>query len=199
MKLLILLPALLLLSCGAGRYTSSAYFDCDNKAAGGEMSDRQMLYHKILERSVVVKKDITEYASIADKKRIYVSDTVYSTFFSTTIGGSDIEKRKLHLSDIPGRIGDVRFCLKSKAELQEIANAAGDFMYLTIEDAVIAGDTAIVGIANMWMQQDATKPWMQKDNGKEKYIYMSGGGYTLKFVKVNGEWIFHEGLRSWQS
>ena len=183
---LFLILIILLANCGASSYTSSEFFDSKLTSDFNLDSDKKQLIFTILSRAVVEKKDIPDYNLIKDKKRFYIVDVHYPKFVDTIMPKS----YPINPSDIPMRIGDIEFCVKSKTEIQNIADKTDDFMYLTFGKIEIRGNYAKIGLDNGWV--------VSKKN-KGKYVIMSGGGYELHFEKINGQWRFDKVYSHWQS
>lgn len=186
-KIKILVAFIALTSCSPKLYTDNYFFDCGKNQRQNLESDRKTLITLILKRSVVVNKDVADYELIKDKKRIYVLNKWYSSFFGKT-AEDQTKEYPLTLEEIPVMISDVEFCIKSKQELQAIADKTAAFVYLIIGDIEITGDIAKIGVATFWQGRSDSRT-----------VYLSGGGYVLQYKKVNGEWIFDKGLQSWQS
>lgn len=182
LKLLIILA--MFSSCSPKAYTDSIFFDCRDKQGQNLNSDKSILIFQALNKSVVEDKDVADYGLIKDKKKLYVLDKWYSSFFGTT--EDEVKKYPLSADEVPSRISSVEFCLKSEQELQEIADKTSAFIYLSIGDIEITGDIAKVGIATGW-----------KGKSGSKTAYLSGGGYVLQYKKINGDWVFDKMLRSW--
>jgi len=169
---------------GCGSYSDAKYFNCTKTENYTKDTDKKELIYKILKRAVVDKKDIPDYNLIKDKKKIYINNEYYGA-----LQGEEAKKAMLlDISEIPPEIGEVSFCLKSKTELQTIANKTSDFLYLSFGELKIDGDIATIGIETGW------QPKINSEN-----VYLSGGGYVCQFIKVNGEWKFDKVLKNWMS
>lgn len=182
LKLLIILAVFS--SCSPKAYTDRIFFDCRDRQGQSLNSDKSILIFQALHKSVVEDKDVADYKLIKDKRKIYVLNKWYSSFFGPT--KDEVKEYPLSADDVPSRISDVEFCLKSEQELQEIADKTSAFMYLSFGDIEITGDIAKVGIATGW-----------KGKSDSKTVYLSGGGYVLQYKKINGDWVFEKVLRSW--
>jgi D-ribose pyranose/furanose isomerase RbsD len=139
-------------------------------------TNKKQLIYEILNRAFVEKKDVPGYNLIKNKKKIYICNLYLPNF----------EKRnKIHLnqSEIPSKINEVEFVIKSEKEIQNLANETNDFLYSTIKHLEINGKKAKIGLSNYWVMS-------QKNKGK--YAFMSGGMYILNFKKINGRWTFDE-------
>ena len=169
-------------SCANKIYTSREYFDCDKKSDFKADTDKKQLIYEILKRAVVSTKDIPDYQLIS-----YINNVVYSKFF----GGFDKPlESSIERSEVPNKIGNVQFCVKSKSELQKIADRTDDFLYLTLGNIKIKEDTATIGLMTSWA--------VSKEN-KNKRIMMSGGGYVWEFKKKDGTWKFVKAISHFQS
>ncbi|QTE24319.1 hypothetical protein [Polaribacter cellanae] len=190
MKKTILLLAIILTSCSRPLYIKDKHFDC-TKVRYEMDSDLKELVYKSLQRAVVVEKDIQEYQSIWKKNRIYVLNQFQ---LNETLGlpkSNSVKKdyKYLKLNEIPNKIGNVAFCLKSKSELQTIANKTWeDFLFLSFSMIKIEKDTATVKVNNTW-----------KVSKHSQKIYLSGGGYTCMYKKIKGEWKFDKIISRWIS
>jgi hypothetical protein len=180
MKRTLAVLGLTLLSCSSVKYTSKTFFD--TKPHDYQMNtDVKTLIYLCLDRAVVKERDIPDYSLISDKAHIYIQDLYY------TKNGGFITAEEFNASavvlddhDIPNQISGISFCLKSTSELQDIANQSQqDFMFLNFSLISIENNRAIVQLNNNWMVQ-------QNSEGR----YLSGGGYTCLFKKVNGQWVF---------
>jgi len=182
--IILLIISISLYNCGTASYTSSNHFDCKQSSDFKADTDRKQLIYMILNRAVVENKDIADYQLIKDKKKIYILDRYYSAFTGPTRPKSYL----LDSNNIPNQIEDVKFCLKSKNELQKIADETIPFTYLTFANIKINENTATIGISNGWQAQT---------NGN--IAYLSGGGYVWQFKKVEGTWEFDKILSNFQS
>src|SRR5437773_2444888 len=147
MKSIVALIGLIALSaCGTegNSYTSRKYFDCTQTNEFKPITDKQKLIYEILERAVIAIKDIPEYSLIKDKKNIYINKAYYSKFEAPT--KADVAEYQFENNEIPTIINDVRFCLKSRAELQKIADNTTDFVFLTLGCIEIKEKVATIGI-----------------------------------------------------
>ena len=188
-KIILLIFIFSMLSCSKKLYTDIKYFDCNKMSDFKADTDKKQLIYAILERAVVSKKDIPDYRLITDKINIYVNNISYSEFSG---GLNKPQEISIDPKEVPTEIGIVRFCVKSKMEIQAIADKTNNFLYLTLGNININEDTAKIGLSNNWVVR-------KKNNGK--YGIMSGGGYILTFKKINGSWIFDKNatISSWQS
>ncbi len=180
MKKTILFLGVVMLSCSSFKYTRKAFFD--QKPHEYQMnSDVKTLIYLCLERAVVNEKDIPDYSLIADKTHIYVHNVFYLE------NGGFVTPEELNSSpvvieenDIPAQISGVKFCLKSKPELQDIANQSRqDFMYINFNLIIIDNEKAFIQVSNKWMV-----------NQNSNTSYLSGGAYSCLFKKINGRWVF---------
>ncbi|MCL6296359.1 hypothetical protein [Jejuia spongiicola] len=178
-----------MLNCSKKLYTHSDFFDYNRTSDFKADTDTKQLIYAILERAVVSKKDIPSYKLIKDKMNIYINNVSYSKFHYWL---DKPQENLIDPKDVPTQIEKVRFCIKSKLEIQAISDKTDDFLYLIIGNIVINNETAKIGLSNNWV--------VSKKN-KGKYAIMSGGGYILTFKKINGNWIFDKNalINSWQS
>lgn len=149
-----------------------------------------------LKRAVVTEKDIQDYWSIWKKNRIYVASEYYTEIKKNkTLGEfsfSNIPHKLDNLSfeDFPSKIKSVRFCLKSRKELQKIANRTWeDFLHISFELIKIEDNKATIKINNTWIVS----------NKHPNKSYLSGGGYVASYEKINGKWQFIKIMSRWIS
>jgi phage pi2 protein 07 len=166
-------------------YTDRQFFDCVGTSDFTVNSNKRQLIYWALQRAVVENGDIPDYHMIQNKQKIYVNKTLYADFFKDTVNA------QLDVGDIPAEIKGVQFCLKSKSELQDIANRASDFMYLSLGEIKIDTHYASIGITNDWM--------LSKMSMKAGEISLAGGGYVLQYYKKNGRWVFDRITDRWIS
>jgi hypothetical protein len=154
-------------------------------------SDLKELIYKSLKRATVTNKDIPDYRLIWKKHRIYVLNE-YQTDKTKFSSNEDWNKSLsfLNPNDIPNQIENVSYCLKSKVDLQRIADRTWeDFLYISFSLIKIEGNQATIKIDNSWNVSKHTKD----------KVYMSGGGYTCVYKKINGKWEFEKITSSWIS
>jgi hypothetical protein len=198
MEKITLLLIIILVSCSRPLYIKDKHFNCNNKESRID-SDLKELVYKAIKRAVVIERDIQEYNSIWKKHRIYVLNEYQSIETLTTQNIDSIEKvikfnsvrdkKYFKPNEIPNKINNVKFCLKSKSELQKIADKTWeDFLYLSFDLIEIKGKTATIKINNTWNVSKHSKK-----------IYLSGGGYTCIYKKINGEWKFEKIVSRWMS
>jgi len=195
MRIIAFITILLTISsCTRPFYVKSKYFNCAQKEYIKDSDLKELVYLSI-EKAVVTDKDIPDYRLIWNKSKIYISNS-YSTYKMNQRHNSkpdwekyEDEKYYLKNSEIPSKIGNVEFCLKSKKALKTIANKSDEsFLYLSFDYIIIEKNKAKIKIENSWVIPDKTKN-----------VMLSGGGYTLLFNKVNGKWIFDKIIGSWIS
>jgi hypothetical protein len=187
MKFLTFALLITLSACGTTNYTSNKYFKIDKAQSYNPLTDKEKLIYAILERAVVTNKDVPDYWLLKDKKKIYISNTYCSNFFAKK---ADFQEFTFENKEVPNVISDVRFCLKTKEELQKIADESIDFIHLSLGSIDIKENSATIGISTNWISSNKTA---------KKRFYQSGGGYILIFEKVNGEWKYVKTLESWIS
>ena len=139
-------------------------------------TNKKQLIYEILNQAFVKKKDIPDYDLITNKKKIFICNFYFPNFKKKN-------RIPLNKSELPKKINDVEFIIKSEKEIQNIADKTNDFLYSTIKHLEIKGNKAKIGLSNFWV--------MSKKN-KGKYAFMSGGMYVLNFTKINGRWVFDE-------
>lgn len=182
-NLLLIFSVLLMVGC-ASSYTDKTFFNCPETGTYHKNTDKKELIYQILKRAVVDEKDIPDYSLIKDKQKIYINNVYHNAPW----GVEPKEIFSLDTSEIPPEIGGIVFCLKSREELQAIANKTSDFLFLSFQNIEVKDDTATIGIDNGWMGQ-------YNDNK----VHLSGGGYIWQFKKINGEWVFDKIISRFQS
>lgn len=179
MKYSLLILLFLLSSCARPLYTKDRYFNSDNTEYKIDNNLKELVY-KVLQRAVVVEKDIPDYRPIWDKSKIYVSS-------EAIVYNPNRRSHQLSQNEIPNKIGNVAFSLKTEKELQKIADKSReDFLYLSFSLIKLDGDSAIISINNQW-----------KANKHSKRGALSCGGNTFTYKKVNGKWIIGKKASSW--
>jgi|SaaInl3SG_22_DNA_1037383.scaffolds.fasta_scaffold00114_20 hypothetical protein len=164
-------------NCSKPLYVQNTYFDCPPQTKI-EPYDRSELIHLALRRALVVEKDIPDYDLFQHKARIYIMNP-------------DNKNQIVHLdsSDVPTQIDSIRFCLKSKKELQQIANITGEnFLCIAFESIEIVEKTATIAIRSQWI-----------GSSKKTTVFLSSGGYHATYKKVNGQWKLDAILGVWMS
>jgi hypothetical protein len=180
---LLLVLHLFIMGCHQHSYTNRTYFNFPKTNNFKLETDRQKLIYTILERAIT-KKDLPDYNRIKDPSRIYILDHSYAYFFGT----DELEMQRLDDADIPSRINEVRFCMKSDDELQAIADKEGKYMYFSIGQLEINDSTATIGLTNSW-----------KVPNNSKEVMMSGGGYVWRLKKENDQWVFEKIIHNFVS
>ncbi len=187
-KHLILLITVIVVGCRP-YYIKDRHFDCRLSDYNVD-SDIKELVYRSLKRAVVAEKDIPDYILFWKKHRIYVSNayqTEVVTFTNTQEWMSSASFLKSE--EVPPRINHVEFCLKSREELQHIADQTKeDFLHLSFSMIQIDESTATIKIDNTWISHK-----------RSKNVYLSGGGYTAIYHKVDGKWRFERITESWIS
>jgi len=189
-KVILFFSIVIFTSCSRPLYLKDRHFDCAESVFEMD-SDLKELIFKSLKRAVVTEKDIPDYQLIWIKHRIYVENE-YQKNKSDITSEEDWQASVSYLksNEIPSQIEDVSFCLKSKPELQKIADRTWEnFLHLSFRLIKIEGREATVKIDNTWIVSKHTK----------KKFFLSGGGYTCVYMKVNGKWQFEKITMSWIS
>jgi hypothetical protein len=190
MKIYTLLILLIFTSCARPLYIKDKHFKSTEKFYEMD-TDLEELVYKSLERAFVTEKDIADYRLLWKKHRIYVSNE-YQNSKSDFISKEDWDETVSYLkpNEVPNSIGNVMFSLKSKEELQKISDKTWeDFLHASFSLIKIEGNKATVKINNSWVVSKHTKD----------KIYLSGGGYTCTFKKIDGVWEFQKIISSWIS
>lgn len=173
---LIVAFSLVMQNCGTKNYGTRIDLTCPENAYNPYRNDTTEIVYESLLR-IIAEQHISDFSLIPDKKNLFVVDTY---FIRCAEQDTSNYYRLKSLSAVPYRIGNTRFCLKSKEDLTGIANRSSKTIWaLQIGYITINGDTAITG-----MQTIPFKP------GSDKRALMAGGGTHYKFVRVNGRWLY---------
>ena len=122
------------------------------------------------------------YDTLKKDKKIYVTQIPAFNWEKSRWDTTQVEyfdQKEITIYDIPPKINAYEFCLKTKEELQEIADKTNDFMYLIIGMISANEEYGKIGIGVGWQTQ--TIPTV---------MYLSGGISVYQFKKVNGNWVF---------
>lgn len=176
-----------IVGCTPLKPTNEKYFDCPTSNAFDPNDDRHALIYEILRKALIDDKDLPDFKFIEDKQQIYIVDKTPETFFRSIEGGVEVAREQLTSNDIPALIKNTRFCIKSPAELEEIALKTDDFIYIAIGNIVTDGKIGRIGISTNWQ----TPP-------ESSRVYLSGGGYIAEYVKEAEHWKFSSILQSWE-
>jgi len=187
-RLLLISISLIFMGCARPLYIKDRHFDCGEHDYSMDTDLKELVY-KSIEKAFVADRDIADYIYLWKKHRIYVAKEYQKleTNFNTNQKKDNLSY--LDQSDLPTFIRSVRFCLKSQEELQKISNKTReDFLHISFDVIKIDGDNATVGINNTWITSKHSK-----------VLHLGGGGYTLMYKKIDGEWRFYEIASSWIS
>jgi len=120
--------------------------------------------------SALVNKQLPDYQLLLDKSNsIIVSNENIDTTW---------------IPQLPG----ISLTVLSPSAVQEKAEEDGEFLYLRFTKIKIGNLTATVSLDNTWINPT---------NNYEGYL--SGGGFTLKFYNVLGNWVQSPMIQSWIS
>ena len=190
MRNYLLLLVIVFTSCTRPLYIKDKHFTPTEKEYKMDTDLKELVY-KSLERAFVTEKDIADYRLLWKKHRIYVSNE-YQKSKADFKSQEDWDETVSYLepNEVPNSIGDVMFSVKSKEELQKIADKTWeDFLHASFSLIKIEGNIATVKINNLWI--------VSKHNKNKAYL--SGGGYTCTYKKVEGVWEFQKITSSWIS
>ncbi|MGQ0828994.1 MAG: hypothetical protein ACT4ON_11450 [Bacteroidota bacterium] len=139
---------------------------------------KQILIYDAIQRSLH-DKTMPAYPDLKGLKTVYVNRICYIKF----IGGSKEDLNPiLNEADIPARISDIKFELKSEKEIQAMANEKGfDIFFLVFGHLEIKGDIATIGIDG-WHREP--EPW------SGRYWCGTGSSCILQYKRINGHWAF---------
>jgi hypothetical protein len=189
MKAYFILFILIFSSCSRPFYIKDKHFISEEKEYKMDTDLKELVY-KSIKRAFVEKKDIPDYRLLWKKHRIYVANE-YQSSNTDFKNNSDWNESLSYLKpeDLPNSIGKIMFSLKSREELQKISDKTWeDFLHASFSLIKIEGNTATVKINNSWIVSKHSKK-----------VYLSGGGYTCIYQKVNGIWEFQKIISSWIS
>lgn len=88
------------------------------------------------------------------------------------------------IPQLPG----ISITVLSPSAIPEKANKDGEFLYLRFKKIEIGNLTATISLDNTWISQK-----------NENVGHLSGGGFTLKFYNVLGNWVESPMIESWIS
>tara|TARA_B110001452_G_C15024878_1_gene358221 strand:+ start:73 stop:633 length:561 start_codon:yes stop_codon:yes gene_type:complete len=186
----MLLILIVFTSCERPLYIKDKHFKPTEKEYKMDTDLKELVY-KSLERAFVTEKDISDYRLLWKKHRIYVSNEYQSS--KTDFKNQEDWNETISFlkeNEVPNYIGNIMFSLKSKEELQKISDKTWeDFLHASFSLIKIEGNVATVKINNSWIVSKHTK----------NKAYLSGGGYTCTYKKVNGTWKFQKITSSWIS
>jgi len=148
-------------------------FSCGDNRNYQPVTEEQKLIYAIL------YKICTEngYSNLKKSNMIYIVDRSLNQ--ESKQNDKNENKYVVKNGDIPHRIDDFKLCLKTKIELQKIADRKGDFMYLDIGKITINSEFGKIVISNWWQAQT-----------NSKYAYLDGGITEYQFKKIEGNWVF---------
>jgi len=186
--IITILSITLIISCRP-YYIKDKHFDCQVTNYQTDTDIKELIYRS-LKRAVVTEKDIPDYILFWKKHRIYVANLYQTELMEFNDSAQWLRKASyLFPDEVPPNIRNVQFCLKSKEELQKIANKTReDFLHLSFSLIKIEDKKATVKIDNSWVTHK-----------NSKIGYLSGGGYTAIYIKVDGSWRFNRITESWTS
>ena len=189
MKIYFILFILIFSSCSRPFYIKDKHFISAEKKYKMD-NDLKELVYKSIERAFVEKKDIPDYIFLWKKHRIYIANE-YQSSKTDFKNQNDWNKTLSYLKtdDLPNSIGKVMFSLKSREELQKISDKTWeDFLHASFSLIKIEENIATIKINNSWIVSKHSKK-----------AYLSGGGYTCIYKKMNGVWEFEKIISSWIS
>ncbi len=137
-----------------------------------------------LSRAVVTRCDVPDYKLLRKSPSIVLVTT--TTFVNNC---SDTVDTVIGPTALP-HSGSVKFSLLSPEQIQNLADERGDFVYLGVPSVHFCREEIVVAVSTNWAISR---------NRVDKIIIMSGGGYYLRFLMVNGSWTFDRVLSMWIS
>ena len=138
------------------------------------VTDRQLLIRVALEWALV-DKNLPDYAALPDPTKVLIS------LDGEAGGGPSIFLSAAELPTLPG----VTLTALTEEELQKKADAEGSLLRLSLENLVIAGDTAEIRVSNGRVRSstDAARPY-----GPSNPAVLIGGFCELQLRKTGGQW-----------
>lgn len=178
-------------SCVSKKYTSEKHFDCKNNHEYKQNNDYKKLIYKTLERATSKEKELNSYEIIPNKTKFYIRDY----YHNSNIDKIEYEKNKQYLKkdDIPYKIGEAKYCIKSNDELISIGQKTKQFSYLYFDYINVKENKATICLSIMWNK--STLPVWKKKLLKIKDLY-GGEQYIIEFIKKNNKWEFHSILHN---
>ena len=137
------------------------------------VTDRQQLIRVVLEWALV-DKNLPDYGSLPDPTNVLIS------LDGTAGGGPSIFLSADELPTLPG----VTLTALTEGELQKKADAEGSLLRLSLENLVIAGDTAEIRVGN-WRVTSSTET---RPFGPSNPALLIGGFCELQLRKTGGQW-----------
>ena len=164
------------LAYSSNKVMYAKHFSCNqNQEYSNSINDTAQIVYEILLRTIS-EHQIPDFNKINNKNNIFV----LNTFFLPHCSGQDTTSYNQFrlVRNLPNKIGNTHFCLKTKEELKYLADKLNeDVVALQIGYITIKGDTAITGI-----QTHPVPP-------TKKYVMYGGGGH-FKFRRVEGKWVY---------
>ncbi len=138
------------------------------------VTDRQQLIRVALEWALV-DKNLPDFGLLPDPTNVLISRD------GEAGGGPSIFLSTDELPTLPG----VTLTALTEGELQEKADAEGSLLRMSLENLVIAGDTAEIRVSNWRVisSTDAARPF-----GPSNPAVLIGGFCELQLRKTGGQW-----------
>lgn len=133
-------------------------------------TDRRTIAQMSLEWAVL-DKNIPDYNMIKDKDHLVLSTRNINKSYNFSLG-------KISIS------------ILTPEEIRQKSEVEGDFLYLEFEVIDIHGSGATVKLNNIWAQNETSR---------KTIAYLSGGGATIPFTKIGGNWVRQDVTESWIS
>ena len=130
------------------------------------VTDRQQLIRVALEWALV-DKNLPDHGLLSDPTNVLIS------LDGEAGGGPSISLSADELPTLPG----VTLTALTEGELQKKADTEGSLLRMSLENLVIAGDTAEMRVGNWWVRSST-----------ETRQFLSGGFCELQLRKTGGQW-----------
>lgn len=135
-----------------------------------EEKDRQIIAQMSLEWAVL-DKNIPDYNLIKDKDNIVLSNRNIDKSYNFSLG-------------------NITISILTPEETKQKSEAEGDFLFLEFEKIDISSREATIKLNNIWAQNETSR---------KTTAYLSGGGATIPFTKIEGTWVRQDVTETWIS
>ncbi len=135
-----------------------------------EEQDRQIIAQMSLEWAVL-DKNIPDYNLIKDKDQLVLSTRNINKSYNFSLE-------------------NVTISILTPEEIKQKSEAEGDYLYIEFEMLDIHGSGATVKLNNIWAQNETSR---------KTIAYLSGGGATIPYIKVGGNWVRQDVTETWIS
>lgn len=141
-----------------------------NEKPQQEEADKQIIAQMSLEWAVL-DKNISDYNLIEDKNHLVLSTRNINKGYNFSLE-------------------NITISILTPEEIRQKSEAEGDYLYLEFEKMDISSRKATVKLNNIWAQNETSR---------KTIAYLSGGGATIPFIKVGGNWVRQDVTETWIS